>query len=189
MKTTSSMLALNTIAHPFNLIDVTSGQMLQFPPLKSYKATVILFICNHCPYVKHINGELSLLAKKYMAEEVFFLAINSNDVEQYPQDSPENMQQVALEQQYPFPYLFDETQEVAEIYQARCTPDFFVYNSELKLVYRGQLDDSRPGNSIPVTGKSLRTALDCILANEPILIEQKPSLGCNIKWKPSKSPY
>jgi thiol-disulfide isomerase/thioredoxin len=142
-----------------------------------------MFICNHCPYVKHINKELTRLANDYMKKDVNFIAINSNDVMNYPDDSPENMRITAREQAFPFPYLFDEAQEVAKAYQAACTPDFYVFDSNLVLVYRGQLDDSRPGNKIAVTGDSIRNVLDCLLNNKPISIEQKPSLGCNIKWK------
>lgn len=142
-----------------------------------------MFICNHCPYVKHVNKELTRLANDYLPKGVNFIAINSNDVENYPDDSPENMKKTALAEGYPFPYLFDETQEVAKAYQAACTPDFFVFDANLVLVYRGQLDDSRPGNQVEVTGNSIRKALDSLLADQPIKFEQKPSLGCNIKWK------
>lgn len=146
-------------------------------------ATVIFFICNHCPFVKRVQEELVKLAQDYLPKGITFIAINSNDAVQYPDDSPEKMKEIANELAYPFPYLFDETQEVAQAFEAACTPDFYVFDNRLTCVYRGQLDDSRPGNDIPVTGESIREALEQILANEPVSVEQKPSLGCNIKWK------
>lgn len=182
-KTFSSMLPLGTQAPEFSLVDVISGNMVSLNHKKSATATVIMFLCNHCPYVKHVNNELIRLATDYMKKDVRFFAINSNDTAQYPDDSPENMKKMALMLGYPFPYLFDETQEVAKAYQAACTPDFFVFDSGNRLVYRGQLDDSRPGNAIEVTGYSMRFALDCLLANQPIPEPQKPSMGCNIKWR------
>jgi thiol-disulfide isomerase/thioredoxin len=183
VKTASSMLPLGTQAPAFSLLNVVDGKMVSLSNNAGQLATVIMFICNHCPYVKHINPELTRLAHDYMDKGVQFLAINSNDVETYPDDSPENMKRIALELNYPFPYLFDETQEVALAYEAKCTPDFFIFDDNLELAYRGQLDDSRPGNPIKVSGNSIRTALDCLISNQPITIEQKPSLGCNIKWK------
>lgn len=183
-KTPSSMLPLGTPAPNFSLPDVISGDMVGIDHKQhAPKATVVMFICNHCPYVKHVNEELTRLAKEYMEKGVRFIAINSNDIDRYPDDSPENMKKTARENDYPFPYLFDETQEVAKAYQATCTPDFFVFDNKLTLSYRGQLDDSRPGNNIKVDGSSLRYALDRLLASEPIPDNQKPSLGCNIKWK------
>ena len=181
-KTPSSMLALSTIAPEFSLTDVVSKQIVSMNQSTNKAATVIMFICNHCPYVKHVNAELVRLAKDYSNKNVFFIAINSNDAKQYPDDSPEHMREKALELGYPFPYLFDETQEVARAYQAACTPDFFVFDNNNALVYRGQLDDSRPGNDIKVSGESIRTALDCLLAGKAVSENQKPSLGCNIKW-------
>lgn len=182
-RTPSNMIALGTQAPYFELEDVTTGKKLQFNEKNKNKATLIFFICNHCPYVKHINHELTRLANDYMPKDVLFLAINSNDVRSYPDDSPENMKLTAEQERYPFSYLYDETQEVATAYQAACTPDFYLFDGYHSLVYRGQLDDSRPGNDIAVTGESLRQALDCLLANEPIDFTQKASLGCNIKWK------
>ena len=182
-KTPSNMLPLGTHAPQFSLFDVVSGHKIALASLNKLKATVVMFICNHCPYVKHINKELTKLANDYMNKDVNFIAINSNDVATYPDDSPENMKKIALQEGYPFPYLYDETQEVAKAYQAACTPDFYVFDSNLVLVYRGQLDDSRPGNQIKVTGNSIRQALDCLLMNIPVDTEQKPSLGSNIKWK------
>lgn len=182
-RTPSNMLPLGTLAPDFKLLDTVSGQMLSLHELKTHKATVIMFICNHCPFVKHVDEGIVALAKDYQAKGVSFIAISSNDVENYPQDSPELMKVEAEKVGYTFPYLFDETQEVAKAYHAACTPDFYLFDAELKCVYRGQLDDSRPGNGLPVTGKDLRSALDCVLNNEKIDFEQRPSLGCNIKWK------
>ena len=142
-----------------------------------------MFICNHCPFVKHINSELTKLANDYLKLNVQFIAINSNDIENYPDDSPQNMKKTALIEAYPFPYLYDETQEVAKAYHAVCTPDFFIFDANLALIYRGQLDDSRPGNNQPVNGASIRHALDCALEGKANTKEQLPSIGCNIKWK------
>lgn len=182
-KTPSLMLPLGTAAPPFSLIDVISGQRKELSAPGTVKSTVIMFICNHCPYVKHVNTELTRLVKDYLPRQVQFFAINSNDIESYPEDSPENMRITAENEHYPFPYMFDETQEVAKAYHAVCTPDFFIYDLQLKLVYRGQLDDSRPGNHIRPSGNSIREALDCLLSNQPLSENQIPSLGCNIKWK------
>lgn len=182
-KTPSSMLPLGTLAPQFTLIDVVSKKRVSIDKANHQIATVIMFICNHCPYVKHVNTELTRLAKDYSNKNVRFIAINSNDAKSYPDDSPEHMLEKAIELGYPFPYLFDETQEVAMAYQAKCTPDFFVFDKNNALVYRGQLDDSRLGNDIEVTGKSIRTALDCLLTEKPVPDNQKPSLGCSIKWK------
>jgi thiol-disulfide isomerase/thioredoxin len=146
-------------------------------------ATVIMFICNHCPFVKHVNAELVKVANDYNNKGIGFVAISSNDVVNYPDDSPALMKEVAKHLNYPFPYLYDESQEVAKAYDAACTPDFFIYDKNLKLVYRGQLDDSRPGNEIPVTGKDIRHALDCLTGGQPVPEFQRPSIGCNIKWK------
>lgn len=182
--TPSTMIPLGTKAPDFRLLDTVSGTAKSLEELKSEKATVIAFICNHCPYVKHINGALVKMAVEYQEKGVQFIAISSNDVENYPQDSPEKMKETAELQSYPFPYLYDETQEVAKAYQAACTPDFFVFDSELKCVYRGQFDNSRPKNEKPVTGSDLRRALDLALEGKLIPEEaQIPSIGCNIKWK------
>ena len=181
--TPSRMMPLGTKAPDFTLKDVLSGKMLSLSQLKSDKATVIMFICNHCPFVKHIRKELINVANQYILKGISFIAINANDAEAYPEDSPENMKKVGEELKFPFPYLYDETQEVAKAYDAACTPDFFVFDRDLKCVYRGQFDDSRPGNQVSVTGKDLGFSLDCILKGEPVPQEQKPSVGCNIKWK------
>jgi thiol-disulfide isomerase/thioredoxin len=184
VKTNSNMAPLGTQAPDFNLLEPLSQQMLKFSSFAQHrKVLVVMFICNHCPFVKHINEGLVQIAKDYEHKPVGFLAINSNDVDNYPEDSPANMANQAKALGYPFPYLFDETQEVAELFHAACTPDFFVFNEQQMLVYRGQFDDSRPGSSIPVTGKDLRHAIDCILDRMPIQDPQKPSMGCNIKWK------
>ena len=182
-RTPSNMIALGTQAPYFELEEVMTGKKLSFNEQSKHKATLIFFICNHCPYVKHINIELTRIANDFMSQGVLFLAINSNDVINYPDDSPENMKLTAQEEEYPFPYLYDETQEVARAYQSACTPDFYLFDENHSLIYRGQLDDSRPGNGIPVNGESLRQALDCVLGNKPLKSTQKPSLGCNIKWK------
>jgi thiol-disulfide isomerase/thioredoxin len=177
------MLPLGTIAPDFTLPDTVSGQEMSLQSLKSDVATLIMFICNHCPYVKHIQAQLVSLAKEYQTKGVSVIAINANDVENYPDDSPEKMKEVAEQWAYPFPYLYDESQAVAKAYQAACTPDFYIFDKHLKCVYRGQLDDSRPQNGLPVTGKDIREALDAVLLNVPVDEEQKPSVGCNIKWK------
>ncbi|HLV15755.1 MAG TPA: thioredoxin family protein [Xanthomarina sp.] len=182
-RTSSNMLPLGTTAPPFNLMDTVTNKNYSLNELKGLKATVIMFICNHCPFVKHINTQLSQLAKNYKSKGVEFIAISSNDVENYPQDGPDKMKQNALEQEFIFPYLYDRSQEVAKAYKAACTPDFYVFNQDLKLVYRGQLDDSRPENNIPVTGNDIRHALNCLLENKENTNIQKPSIGCNIKWK------
>lgn len=182
-QTPSIMIDLGTTAPYFNLSDTVSGKQISLNEIKSDKATVIMFICNHCPYVKHVNAELVKLANDYIQKGISFVAISSNDVVNYPEDSPEKMKEHALIAGYPFPYLYDETQEVAKAYNAACTPDFYIYDKDLKLVYRGQLDDSRPKNDLPVTGKDIRSALDNILAGKPVDENQKPSIGCNIKWK------
>jgi len=181
--TPSNMIPLGSPAPDFTLIDVVSGQLVSLNTLKGAEATVIMFICNHCPYVKHINPELTRLANNYLAKDVSFVAISSNDVIAEPEDSPANMKKVAAELKYPFPYLFDETQRVAKAYDAACTPDFFVFDKNMLLAYRGQLDDSRPSNNIPLSGNDIRTALDALLNGTKVSPRQRPSIGCNIKWK------
>lgn len=183
MKTFSTMLPLGTPAPSFTLPDVVTHQLMSFPGMMQAQGFVIMFICNHCPYVQYINTELVAVAKEYLKKNIVFLAINSNDIENYPADSPLHMQQTAKAEGYPFPYLFDESQAVAKAYSAACTPDFYVFDKDSLLVYRGQFDDSRPGNELPINGASLRIALNSLLNDQPILLEQKPSMGCNIKWK------
>lgn len=183
VQTPSQMVTLGTSASNFKLIDVRDNQAKSLNELKSPIATVIMFICNHCPFVKHVQTGLVQLTNDYIPKTIAFVAINSNDTVAYPEDSPASMKREAELHNYPFPYLFDETQAVAHAYNAACTPDFFIYDKDLKLVYRGQMDDSRPTNGIPVTGKDLRNALDSLLAGETVNPHQKPSMGCNIKWK------
>ena len=182
-RTPSNMLPLESRAPAFALFDTVSATYKSLNELKGDNGTVIMFICNHCPFVIHINEALVAISKHYIDLGINFIAISSNDVVKYPQDSPENMKIHAKENNYPFPYLYDETQEVAKAYDAACTPDIYVFHNDLKLVYRGQLDNSRPDNSIPVTGDNLRHALECLLNNTKNTNTQKPSIGCNIKWK------
>ena len=181
--TPSTMMPLGTKAPDFRLQDTVTGKWMTLDELKGEKATVVMFICNHCPYVLHINDELVRVANEYIPKGISFIAISSNDVENYPQDSPELMKEMAEKMKYPFPYLYDETQDVAKAYDAACTPDIFVFDRDLKCVYRGQFDDSRPKNNVPVTGRDLRTALDAIIAGRKVPEDQRPSIGCNIKWK------
>ncbi len=181
--TPSNMLPLGTKAPDFELLDVVLGEKKNLAELKSDTATVIMFVCNHCPYVVHVQDEMLRLARDYMSKGVKFIAISSNDVKNYPQDSPEKMKKLAEDLNYPFPYLYDESQEVAKNYDAACTPDFYVFDGETKLLYRGRLDESRPNTDIPLTGMDLRHALDCILADKENIYPQIPSMGCNIKWK------
>ena len=182
-RTPSNMLSLGTIAPDFELLDTVSDQSLNLKELKGEKGTLIMFICNHCPFVIHVNPEISRLANSYQKQGIKFIAISSNDVENYPQDAPHLMTKVAQEANYSFPYLYDETQKVAKDYDAACTPDFYLFDAGLSLVYRGQLDDSRPGNGIALSGKDLRNAMDNLLNGDAIDENQKPSIGCNIKWK------
>lgn len=182
-ETPSSMLALSTRATEFKLFDTISNKHLSLSELKGSKGTLIAFICNHCPFVLHINDRLVELANTYQKQGVQFIAISSNDVENYPQDGPELMKKQAQKLGYSFPYLYDEDQSIAKAYKAECTPDFFLFDKDLLLVYRGQMDDSRPGNGIQCTGKDLSNAIDALLHKEPINPNQKPSIGCNIKWK------
>ncbi|NND26832.1 MAG: thioredoxin family protein [Flavobacteriaceae bacterium] len=182
-RTPSNMLPLGTRAPEFNLLDTVSDQQTSLADLSGEKGTVIMFICNHCPFVVHVNSELVAIANSYSDRGISFIAISSNDVINYPQDGPDHMKVNAKENNYPFPYLYDASQDVAKAYEAACTPDIYLFDAQLKLVYRGQLDDSRPGNGIPLTGRDLRTALDDLLAGQDISSVQKPSIGCNIKWK------
>ena len=184
-KTPSNMVSLGTKAFKFNLLDVTIDSFKSLDELKGDKGTVIMFICNHCPYVKHVNDTVVEIAKKYQQNGIKFIAISSNDALNYPEDSPELMKENAIEYNFCFPYLYDETQQTAKVYDAACTPDFYVYNSDLELVYRGQLDDSRPGNNIDCDGTDLVNAINCLCNNEINTRPQKPSIGCNIKWKVS----
>lgn len=185
--TVSTMLPLGTKAPAFSLPD-TRGGTVSISDFKEAKALLVVFMCNHCPFVRHILGRFVKLAKDYHDKGVAAVAINSNDVESYPDDRPERMTQVAREKGFSFPYLYDETQEVAQAYHAACTPDFFLFDQARALVYRGQMDDSRPGNDAPVDGADLRAALDAVLAGRPVPEPQKPSMGCSIKWTPDHEP-
>ena len=184
--TPSKMEPLYRKAPDFNLLDVVTNEEITLKEMQSDIATIIMFICNHCPYVKHILDVLVALTHDYLPKGISFIAINSNDVEAYPEDSPKEMQKLAKKKNFCFPYLFDFTQKVAHSYGAACTPDFFVFDKEMRCVYRGQFDDARPGNHNPVTGKDLSEVLDCLLAGKSVNIDQHPSLGCNIKWKNSE---
>ena len=182
-KTPSNMVSLGTEAPYFSLYDVISGEQKNLNELKGKSGSVIMFICNHCPYVKHVNKTIVNLANKFKNNDVNFIAISSNDVTNYPEDSPELMKINAHENNFIFPYLYDESQEIAKKYDAACTPDFYLYDNELKLIYRGQLDDSRPGNGIECNGEDLDNAIKCLLSKNVNTRIQKPSIGCNIKWK------
>jgi peroxiredoxin len=181
-RTPSNMIPLGTIVPDFNLQDVISGRNFSSDDLHG-KVSVVMFICNHCPFVKHVNDQLVKLATDYIPRGVKFIAISSNDVVGYPEDSPEKMKETAGQLQYPFPYLYDKSQKVAKAFDAACTPDFYIFSKNGALVYRGQLDDSRPSLDLPVTGKDIREALDNILSGKPVSEFQRPSIGCNIKWK------
>jgi peroxiredoxin len=183
----STMLPLGTKAPDFRLPD-TTGKMISLADFEKAKALLVAFICNHCPYVKHIRAGLAQLGRDYMSRGVAIVGISSNDVENYPQDGPRKMAEEAKAAGYLFPYLYDETQDVAKAYRAACTPDFYLFDGEQRLAYRGQFDDSRPGNNVPVTGRDLRAALDALLAGKPAPSNQKASIGCNIKWKPGNEP-
>jgi peroxiredoxin len=181
------MLPLGTLAPEFELPNV-DGRTVDFAAAAGSKGTVVMFICNHCPFVKHVADQLAALGRDYLGRGIGFAAISSNDVSMHPADSPEQMVREAEDRGYPFPYLYDQTQEVAKAYHAACTPDFYLFDAGRKLVYRGQLDASRPGGEIPVTGQDLRAAIDALLAGQPPVADQIPSLGCNIKWKAGNEP-
>jgi thiol-disulfide isomerase/thioredoxin len=181
--TPTRQIPLGFVAPEFNLINPKENKNQKLTDLKSNKGTLIVFMCNHCPYVVHILPELVNIANDYMKQGISFIAINSNDIISHPQDSPENMVKLVEEYKIPFPYLFDESQEIAKIYSAECTPDFSIFNGEMKCVYRGQMDSSRPGNGKEINGNDIRKVLDQIIKKEPISSNQIPSIGCNIKWK------
>jgi peroxiredoxin len=185
--TSSTMLALGTHAPGFRLPD-TDGKLVSLADFKDAPALLVVFMCNHCPYVKHLRHDLARLSKEYQSKGVAVVGICSNDVSTHPDDSPALMAREKATIGYTFPYLHDETQEVARAYRAACTPDFYVFDKNRKLVYRGQMDASRPGNSVAVTGKDLRSALDAVLAGKPVSDDQRPSMGCNIKWKRGNEP-
>lgn len=182
-RTPSNMIPLGTIAPEFYLKDTNSNNSYSFEDLKGSKGTLVIFMCNHCPFVLHVIKEIVMIANDYRVQGLGIVAISSNDIEKYPEDSPEKMTEFAFQNKIDFPYLFDETQEIAKAYDAACTPDFFLFDSQNKLFYRGQLDDSRPGNGIPLSGSDLRSAIDALIYNRTLSDIQKPSIGCNIKWK------
>jgi peroxiredoxin len=181
------MLALGTLAPEFSLPD-PAGKVVRLTDFRGAPAILVMFLCNHCPFVKHIRDELAKLAREYQAKGVAVIGINSNDAAAYPEDSPARMAGEIRQAGYTFPYLYDESQTVAQSYRAACTPDFYLFDKAGRLVYRGQLDDSRPQSGVPVTGRDLRAALEAVLAGQPVAPHQKPSLGCNIKWKPGHEP-
>ena len=187
VKTASTMLPLGVKAPDFSLPDV-GGKRVSLAGFADAPALLIIFMCNHCPYVKHVAAGLSALGKDYQQRGVAVVAINSNYVDSFPEDSPAKMAEEVKLRGYTFPYLYDETQAVAKAYRAACTPDFYVFDHQRKLVYRGQMDSSRPGGDLPVTGEDLRAALDAVLARRPVSTNQKPSIGCNIKWRPGNEP-
>lgn len=187
VKTASTMKKLGTPAPDFKLMNV-DGRFVSRDDFRDQPALLVVFMCNHCPFVKHIADGLAQFARNYLPRGAAIVGINSNDAAAYPQDSPEQMVHEAEARGYPFPYLYDETQEVAKAYGAACTPDFFLYDKSRKLVYRGQFDASRPGNGVPVTGSDLRAALDAVLGGKPPPEKQIPSIGCNIKWRGGNEP-
>ena len=187
VRTPSTMLPLGTEAEDFSLTNI-DGRTLSFADVAGERGTVLMFICNHCPFVKHVANELAAIGYEYMPKGVGMVAINSNDVSAHPADSPEQMIHESEQRGYSFPYLFDETQEVAKAYGAACTPDFYLFDGNHKLVYRGQLDGSRPDSGVPVTGEDLRKAIDAVLESRPLPQPQHPSIGCNIKWRPGNEP-
>lgn len=188
VKTASTMLPLNSQAPAFSLPDTVSGKTVALSDLEKSPALLVMFICNHCPFVIHVRDQITHLQADYRDRGVVMVGINANSLQTHPQDGPGPMKTLAAELGWEFPYLFDETQQVAKSYRAACTPDFFVFDKDRRLAYRGQLDGSRPGNDIPVTGQDLRTALDAVLAGQTAPEKQMPSLGCNIKWAPDNAP-
>ncbi|MBE9130240.1 MULTISPECIES: thioredoxin family protein [unclassified Coleofasciculus] len=187
-RTASTMLPLGTKAPNFQLSDAVSGKTISLETFEGKQALLVMFICRHCPFVKHIQGELAQIGKDYANADVGIVAISANDAGNYPDDAPDKLKEMAQQLGFTFPLCYDESQETAKTYTAACTPDFFLFESDRKLVYRGQLDDSRPGNDKPINGKDLRAAIDAVLANSPVDSDQKPSIGCNIKWKPGNEP-
>lgn len=184
--TASTMLPIGTEAFNFALPDVANGQQITIEAFQERTALLIIFLSRHCPYVQHVKGELAKLGRDFVSRSVGIVAICSNDAAHYPEDSPAKLEEMARE--FNFPLCHDESQAVAKSYRAACTPDFFLFDQNRKLVYRGQLDDSRPGNDVPVTGRDLRAAVEAVLEGKPVSADQRPSLGCNIKWKPGQEP-
>ncbi|NEO99423.1 MAG: thioredoxin family protein [Symploca sp. SIO2E9] len=187
-RTASTMLPLGTKAPDFHLPDVVSGKTIALDNFASKRGLLVMFICRHCPFVKHVQQELAQIGKDYADKDLGIVAISANDAANYPNDAPDSLQEMAQQLGFTFPLCYDQTQEITKAYTAACTPDFFLFDEKQQLVYRGQLDDSRPSNELPVTGKDLRAALDAVLSGEAINPEQKPSIGCNIKWKPGNEP-
>ncbi|MDX5420157.1 MAG: thioredoxin family protein [Hymenobacteraceae bacterium] len=183
MPLASTALPLGTVAPNFALLDTVSDKLVCLEDVVSNKATVIMFLCNHCPYVQHILDELVNVANEYKQQGVSFVGISANDAVNYPQDGPQQMRELANEKGFPFPYLYDQTQQVARTYQAICTPEFYVFDRNMRLAYHGQFDEARPKSEMPVTGQDLRQALDALLAGQPVSSDQKPGIGCGIKWK------
>lgn len=188
MATASLMIPLGTPAPPFTLRDVVSGQVCSLESFAGKAALLVMFLCRHCPYVQHVQDQITKLGSDYAETPLGIVGISSNDPAHYPDDAPERLKELAQRLGWRFPFCFDETQEVAKSYQAACTPDFYLFDGERRLVYRGQLDDSRPGNNKPVTGHDLRAAIDAVLAGTPVSSRQMPSIGCSIKWKPGNAP-
>lgn len=188
VRTESTMLPLGTTAPSFSLEDVVSGNIITLDDFKDKQGLLVLFICQHCPFVKHVENELGKIGQDYVSKDLGILAISANSIETHPQDDPDNMREQVKRANFNFPYAYDATQEVAKSYTAACTPDFFLFDSDLKLAYRGQLDDSRPGNEQPINGKDLRAAIDQLLLGQSIPDSQRPSIGCNIKWAPGNAP-
>lgn len=188
VETPSTMLPLGTPMPGFSLKDAVTGKTLTERDVAGAKGTLVMFICNHCPFVKHVLDEITRLGRDYLPKGLGIVAINSNDVASYPEDHPDKMKKLAVSKGWGFPFLFDDAQETAKSFKAACTPDFFLFDAAGELVYRGQLDDSRPGSKIPVTGRDLRAAVDAVLAGKPTSKEQRPSMGCNIKWKRGNEP-
>jgi peroxiredoxin len=186
--TPSTMLPLGTEAPDFALPDVITGSTISLETFADKKALLVMFICRHCKYVRHVKGELTKLGQDYQGKDLGIVAISANDADAYPDDAPQSLKEMAEAESFTFPFCYDETQAVAKAYTAACTPDFFLFDRQRKLVYRGQLDDSRPGNQIPVTGKDLRAAIEAVLADQSVNQAQKPSIGCNIKWKEGNEP-
>ncbi len=186
--TPSTMLSLGTKAPGFSLPDVVSGRLISLDTFAGKKGLLVMFICRHCPYVQHVKDEIARLGRDYAKKDIGIVAISANDITNYPDDAPEHLKAMAEEVGFVFPFCYDESQETAKAYTAACTPDFFIFDAGKRLVYRGQLDDSRPGNNKPLTGRDLRTAIDAVLSDRPVSPDQKPSIGCNIKWKPGNEP-
>jgi len=186
--TPSTMAPLGSRAPDFRLPDSVSGETISLDSFAGKKALLVMFLSRHCPYVQHVKEELARIGRDYAGRGVGIVAVSANDVADYPEDAPEKLSEMAIETGFCFPFCYDATQETAKAYAAACTPDFFLYDGERRLVYRGQLDDSRPGNGRPVDGRDLRAALDAVLEGRPVPQEQKPSLGCNIKWKRGNEP-